>query len=346
VRQAYADVLYHGRQPAFVLFLELNTRHVDVNVHPSKQEVRFRALRRLHEFIRSSLKKVLADSKVGESSETAAPVSTAKPLQPASESLPLSQQNRLNLPSAKPNANIKPAQLAQQSRLYAELAQPLSAAEKGAVSGAIKNAVLEPKLDPTKEALHPLGYALAQLHGVYILAQNRDGLILVDMHAAHERITYERLKTAYAEQGIGCEPLLVPLSLSLSEAEVNAAEQHRELFSGLGFELDRIGTEQLRIRQIPALLHGSEVEKLVQDVLADLMMFGETERIQAAMNEVLSTMACHGSVRANRQLTLSEMNGLLRDMEQTERSGQCNHGRPTWTLLSMSELDKLFLRGR
>jgi len=347
VRQAYADVLYHGRQPAFVLFLELNPRHVDVNVHPSKQEVRFRDSRRLHEFIRRSLKKVLADSKVGESSETAAPALTAKPLQAASESLPsLSQQNRLNLPSAKANPSIKPAQMAQQSRLYAELAQPLSAAEKGAVSGALKNAVLEPKLDPTKEALHPLGYALAQLHGVYILAQNSDGLILVDMHAAHERITYERLKTAYAEQGIGCEPLLVPLSLSLSEAEVNAAEQHQELFSGLGFELDRIGSEQLRIRQIPALLHGSEVEKLVQDVLADLMMFGETERIQAAMNEVLSTMACHGSVRANRQLNLSEMNGLLRDMEQTERSGQCNHGRPTWTLLSMSELDKLFLRGR
>ncbi|MDQ7016036.1 MAG: DNA mismatch repair endonuclease MutL, partial [Gammaproteobacteria bacterium] len=270
VRQAYADVLYHGRQPAFVLFLELDPRSVDVNVHPSKHEVRFRDSRRLHEFIRRTLKKVLADSRVGESE---AAVLKAAPLQQASEPLPrLSEQSALTLPSAKPSPS--PAQLASQSRLYSELAKPLPSEKKGE-----KNQILEPNGAVQQEALHPLGYALAQLHGVYILAQNSDGLILVDMHAAHERITYERLKTAYAEQGIAREPLLVPLSLNLSEAEVNAAEQHQAVFSALGFELDCIGAEQLRIRQIPALLHGSEVEKLVQDVLADLLMFGETERI-------------------------------------------------------------------
>ncbi|MFN2339114.1 MAG: DNA mismatch repair protein MutL, partial [Gammaproteobacteria bacterium] len=192
----------------------------------------------------------------------------------------------------------------------------------------------------------PLGYALAQLHGIYILAQNQEGLVLVDMHAAHERITYERLKAAQAGQGIRSQPLLVPVSLAVSRREADLAEQHREELAALGVELDRQGPETLVVRQVPSLLIRGDAEALVRDLLADLEGQGSTTRLQEAMNEVLSTMACHGSVRANRQLELAEMNALLRDMERTERSGQCNHGRPTWVGVGLEELDRLFLRGR
>ncbi|MNE27323.1 DNA mismatch repair protein MutL [compost metagenome] len=192
----------------------------------------------------------------------------------------------------------------------------------------------------------PLGYALAQLKGVYILAENAHGLVLVDMHAAHERITYERLKSAMASEGLRGQPLLVPESIALSQREADCAEEHAEWFARLGFELQRLGPETLAIRQIPALLKQAEASQLVRDVLSDLLEYGSSDRIQAHLNELLATMACHGAVRANRRLTVPEMNALLRDMEQTERSGQCNHGRPTWTQLGMDDLDKLFLRGR
>ena len=192
----------------------------------------------------------------------------------------------------------------------------------------------------------PLGYAIAQLHGIYILAENAEGLVLVDMHAAHERITYERLKQAMALEGLRSQPLLVPESLAVSERQADCAEEHLEWFTRLGFALQRMGPENLAIREIPALLRQADAAQLVQDVLNDLMEYGTSDRIDAHRNELLATMACHGSVRANRRLTLAEMNALLRDMEQTERSGQCNHGRPTWTRMSLAELDKLFLRGR
>ena len=192
----------------------------------------------------------------------------------------------------------------------------------------------------------PLGLAIAQLHGIYILAQNTVGLVLVDMHAAHERITYERLKLAVDQQQVVSQPLLVPETLAVSEREADMAEQHAEEFRQLGVELARVGPESLLIRQIPVLLQQAVVPQLVTDMLGDLLEHGTSDRIQAHRNEILSTMACHGSVRANRKLTIAEMNALLRDMEATERSGQCNHGRPTWTQLSMTELDKLFLRGR
>ena len=191
-----------------------------------------------------------------------------------------------------------------------------------------------------------MGYALAQLKGIYILSENATGLVLVDMHAAHERITYERLKLAMASEGLRGQPLLVPESLALSEREADCAEEHESWFQRLGFELQRLGPESLAIRQIPALLKQADAAGLVRDVLADLLEYGSSDRIQAHLNELLATMACHGAVRANRRLTLPEMNGLLRDMEQTERSGQCNHGRPTWTQLALDELDRLFLRGR
>ncbi|MDP5069696.1 MAG: DNA mismatch repair protein MutL, partial [Congregibacter sp.] len=192
----------------------------------------------------------------------------------------------------------------------------------------------------------PLGYALAQLHGVYILAQNREGLVLVDMHAAHERITYERLKQARDEQGIRSQPLLVPQSVSVSAREAILVEEHEALFQSLGLGVDIAGDESLLIREIPVSLQGADVEQLLRDVLAELLEYGTSERIARHEDELLSTMACHGSVRANRRLTVQEMNALLRDMEVTERSGQCNHGRPTWTALSMVDLDRLFLRGR
>jgi DNA mismatch repair protein MutL len=192
----------------------------------------------------------------------------------------------------------------------------------------------------------PLGFALAQLHGVYILAQNAQGLVLVDMHAAHERITYEQLKQAQAGEGIRCQPLLVPLRLDVSAREADACETQQESFRELGFEIDRLGREQVVVRAIPALLHNADIGALVRDVLADLLEHGTSRRVQESVNELLATMACHGSVRANRRLTPEEMNALLRDMERTERSGQCNHGRPTWVQLGMADLDRLFLRGR
>jgi DNA mismatch repair protein MutL len=192
----------------------------------------------------------------------------------------------------------------------------------------------------------PLGYAIAQLHGVYILAQNRDGLVLVDMHAAHERITYERLKQARDEAGIRSQPLLVPQALAVSRREADVVAAQAGVFAGLGLGVEVAGEESIVIREIPVSLAGADVEQLVRDVLADLIEYGTSERIARHEDELLGTMACHGSVRANRRLTLPEMNALLRDMEITERAGQCNHGRPTWTALSLAELDKLFLRGR
>jgi DNA mismatch repair protein MutL len=192
----------------------------------------------------------------------------------------------------------------------------------------------------------PLGYALSQLRGVFILAENREGLVLVDMHAAHERITYEQMKMAYESVGVAAQPLLVPEALAVSEKEADCGESHLALFETLGITLQRAGPESLMVRAVPALLRGADVEPLIRDVLADLLTHGTTRRIEEHINEILSTMACHGSVRAGRQLTLAEMNALLREMEATERSGQCNHGRPTWTQLSMTELDALFMRGR
>ena len=193
---------------------------------------------------------------------------------------------------------------------------------------------------------YPLGFALAQLHGVYILAQNTRGLVLVDMHAAHERITYEGLKSSYTAQGIRSQPLLVPVGLRVSRREADACESQQDGFAALGFEIDRSGPEQLLVRQVPVLLHDTDIDALVRDVLSDLLEHGVSQRLQETMNEILSTMACHGSVRAHRRLSVEEMNALLRDLENTERGGQCNHGRPTWVQVDLAELDKLFLRGR
>ena len=223
-------------------------------------------------------------------------------------------------------------QLGHYRRLHGEI-PPSGVADSGA------------EIDTAQES-PPLGFALAQLQGVYILAENAQGLVLVDMHAAHERITYEHLKRSYQDDGIRSQPLLVPLGLAVSRAEADEAEQRRDWFAALGFDIDRQGPEQLLVRQAPALLADVDIAALVRDVLADCRTHGNSQRIEESVNALLSTMACHGSVRANRHLTHAEMNALLRDMERTERSSQCNHGRPTWVQVSLQELDALFMRGR
>ena len=336
VRQAYRDVLFHGRHPAYVLYLEVDPAVVDVNVHPTKHEVRFRDGRTVHDFLFRSLHKLLADVRPDDQMAPAM-MADAQSEVAGIEAGEIRQQQFMSL-GAEAGFGASGAareSLPRYANLYSDRGSP------GIVTSQPLNmAELE------GEDVPPLGYALAQLKGIYIVAENAHGLVLVDMHAAHERITYERMKQARAGEGIKAQPLLVPQSIAVSQREADCAELQADLFTGLGLQLERAGPETLLIRQLPVMLRDADAEQLVRDVLADVLEQGSSERIQAYMDEILSTMACHGSVRANRRLTIPEMNALLRDMEQTERSGQCNHGRPTWTQLSLDELDKLFLRGQ
>jgi DNA mismatch repair protein MutL len=336
LRQAYQDVLFHGRHPAFVLFFEVDARTVDVNAHPGKHEVRFRESRAVHDFLFRALHKSLADTRPADDASHSIGHFGPK----SSVFAGLANTQNSYRPGAQRTANSHDQQaltlaIAEQRRAYGQLAET-------------DLAILERGAQPSNEQSEypPLGFARAQLHGIYILAENQQGLVLVDMHAAHERITYEHLKQAHAEGHIQSQPLLVPISLAVSEKEARWAEEHTEVFAELGFEVDSTGPESLRIRQCPVLLARGDAEALLRDVLADCMTHGSSTRSHEAINEVLSTMACHGSIRANRMLSIAEMNALLRDMEITERSGQCNHGRPTWVQLTISELDKLFMRGR
>lgn len=337
VRQAYQDVLHHGRHPAFVLFLELPAAQVDVNVHPTKHEVRFRDSRTIHGFLFGALRRALAELRPGsEPSRTLAVQPAPASPAPTQSGLPLQRQSRV----------AAPGRVAEHLEAYGALGResPLSVGVAGAAPpGTPLRAQEEAAGD---EPVPPLGYALGQLHGVYILAENADGLVVVDMHAAHERITYERMKAARDAEGIRSQRLLVPLSLAVSEREAARADESRQALAELGLIVERMGPESLVVREVPAVLARSDVEGLVRDVLSDLMEFGSSRRVRESEDELLATMACHGSVRANRQLTLAEMNALLRDMEATERSGQCNHGRPTWAVQRLADLDRLFLRGR
>jgi DNA mismatch repair protein MutL len=342
VRQAYQDVLYHGRHPAYVLYLELDAANVDVNVHPTKHEVRFRDGRLVHDFLFRSLHRAIAD------------------VRPQAEAAPSRQPATAELAEA----SLRPAQsllglgragggdYPYRDSAYRDNPSSVSVSEQIAGYAALTAASPAPadfqQLDARarEEDMPPLGYAIAQLKGIYILAENAEGLVVVDMHAAHERITYERMKQQYAATGIQSQPLLVPRSIAVSEKEADCADQNRTDFAALGFNIERAGPESLLIREVPVLLHKADVELLTRDLLADLIEHGASQRIEHRLNEILSTMACHGSVRANRKLTILEMNGLLRDMEATERSGQCNHGRPTWSLQTLAQLDKLFMRGQ
>jgi len=331
VRQAYHDVLFHGRHPAYVLSLTMDARELDVNVHPQKHEVRFRNSRMVHDFLFRSLHQALGEVQPGQQIDSpgfalADGVGAVQPGQSAqSDQSPLvfNQQYR----------GDRSANLYEQMQSYAALLQPET--QSNGVSD--KDA---------QQEIPPLGFALAQLKGIYILAENSGGLIIVDMHAAHERIVYERMKQNAQQEDVIAQPLLVPIAFSVSQAEADLVEENVEFFSHLGFKVERLGPEQIRLRAIPALLKNADSEQLLRDVLADLVEHGSSQRIREFQNEMLSTMACHASVRSNRLLSLAEMNALLRDIEHTERSGQCNHGRPTWKQLSLEQLDKFFLRGQ
>jgi DNA mismatch repair protein MutL len=332
VRQAYADVLYHGRHPSFVLFLEIDAARVDVNVHPAKSEVRFRDSRLVHDFLFRSLHQALAGARAGSDS-----IAHAGEDRSEADARPV----MATMPYAVATSGSGQSSLGLSVREQVDAYAALYGAPR---SGSASNEPFAPA-DPEGGA-PPLGFALAQLHGIFILAENTAGLVVVDMHAAHERITYERLKQAQDGAGIRALPLLVPLALAVSDREATCAEASGAALGDLGFELTRSGPQSILVRSVPALLDGVDPRQLVLDVLSDLIEHGATRRVEEARNELLSTIACHASVRANRRLTVPEMNALLRDMEATERSGQCNHGRPTWVQLGRHELDRLFLRGR
>lgn len=336
VKQAYRDVLFHGRHPAYVLYLECDPATVDVNVHPTKHEVRFRESRLVHDFLFSTLHRSLAEVRPGDRFENA----VNQQVSPFAQHTNYGQQGLAPVPvqSGPEHQNSLGLSDARSSGYH------YNPAPRGA-SVQDQLAVLE-KLNADNQDVPPLGYAVAQIHGIYILAQNKDGLIIVDMHAAHERITYERMKTACQNEALVMQPLLVPLSIAVSSSEADCVESHQQELVGLGIGIEKLSEESIVVRQIPSILRDSNVEQMVRDVISDMLEYGSSDRIQAHQDELLSTMACHGSVRANRQLTIPEMNGLLRDMEATERSGQCNHGRPTWVYQSLDALDKLFLRGQ
>jgi DNA mismatch repair protein MutL len=332
VKQAFGDVLYHGRQPAYVLFLELDPVRVDVNVHPAKHEVRFRDARLVHDFVYRTLHEALAATRAGMQAPAAFVQGDNTPSPGDARAAPWG--------GAMPQSNLS---------LRVDEARAAYAALYAGPAPAMAPSSSAPAQLPASDevgGMPPLGYALAQLHGIYILSHAADGLIVVDMHAAHERIGYERLKTAHDGEGLRTQPLLVPQSIAVSEREADVAEREAATLAELGFELSRSGQQSLLLRGVPALLAHGDVETLVRDVLADLREHGESRRVRAARDELLSTMACHGAVRANRRLTVPEMNALLRQMEDTERSGQCNHGRPTWTHFPLAEIDRWFLRGR
>ncbi len=346
IRQAYRDVLFHGRHPAYVLYLELDPKSVDVNVHPTKHEVRFRDGRSVHDFLFRALHKALADVRPEESTQST--VLNQQPM--VSEQAPIQQ----NMGLGQQDTGFGQSSMGgYQSAPISAVGEKIAAYQSLGQPAGDRSSITSEQIVPDMAAIAqqhaeipPLGFAIAQLKGIYILAENANGLVVVDMHAAHERIVYERMKQARDENGITAQPLLVPQTIAVSDREATCAEQQNEVFSQLGFAVERMGEEAIVVRQVPVLLAKSNVEQLVRDVVSDLLMLQTSDRIEASMNELLSTMACHGSVRANRQLNIGEMNALLRDMEITERSGQCNHGRPTWTQMTLSELDKLFLRGQ
>jgi len=319
-RLGYQDVLFGARQPAFVLYLDIDPRRVDVNAHPAKLEIRFRDSRLVHDFVFRTIETALAGT-IATADVRAAPVHGA------------ALAERSPLPGAPPLQ----APLELRGR---ELREYLPLYERLHSHGASRSAVAD---DP---AVPPLGYAIAQLSGVYVLAENRSGLIIVDMHAAHERITYEGLKSALGVDKLKSQPLLVPVTLEVTDREADLAEEAAADLRALGFEVLRRGPRQISVLALPLLLEASDVEPLVRDLLSDLATNRGAARVESVVNELLATMACHAAVRANRRLTLEEMNALLRQMERTERSEACNHGRPTWTQVTMADLDRLFLRGQ
>jgi DNA mismatch repair protein MutL len=339
LREAYRDILHLDRHPAFVLFLEMNAEGVDVNVHPTKIEVRFRDPRALHQFVFHAIDKALASpqplsaasfpaggsrQESGDHSETGAGAATAA----------FSAYSRQNTISLAPPLGIAQSQAFYPALFGADSRNPESSDTPTAIAGT------------GKCDIPPLGFALGQLLGIYILSQNERGLLIVDMHAAHERILYEKLKSALDNHTLSMQPLLIPAIFHSDSMDVAAAEENSVTLRELGFEISALSPTMLVVRSVPATLKDTDVVKLARDLLTEIREFGASRVLTSKRNEILSTMACHGAVRANRILTVTEMNALLREMEATERAGQCNHGRPTWFEISLADLDKMFMRGR
>ena len=351
LREAYRDVLHGARQPAVCLFLEIDPGLVDVNVHPAKTEVRFRDSRAVHQFVYHAIQRTLATP-----IQTPAVERTPDPSENRGQTTAFAEQKPWSAPASAAPASTAPnfpPPLRHQASLgvaepaataylaFAQAAQRLAPSSSSAADAP----QFRPDVPVDRDG-PPLGYALAQLHGIYILAQNARGLIVVDMHAAHERILYEKLKTAFDSRQVATQNLLIPAVFSADPLDVAAVEEHADALAELGFRIAPLGPGQLGVRAVPALLQSGDPVALARSLIADLREHGISQLATARRNELLATMACHGAVRAHRQLALPEMNALLRQMEETERAGQCNHGRPTWTELSLDELDKLFLRGR
>ncbi len=352
IRQAYRDVLHHERHPCYALFLTVPPESVDVNVHPTKIEVRFRESQAVHRFVFHTVNRALADTRAGIQAEAAAATGPAT----ATDSLVPTQPPGYRFETA--TLDLKVSDAGNGLDLYRTLFGGLREQEQPApglapqappafspATGSASTGSAAP-LPADDNGLPPLGFALGQLHGVYVLAQNAHGLIVVDMHAAHERIVYERLKRAFDRDALPAQPLLIPVTFAADRFEAAASNDHAEVLQRLGFELTALGPSQIAVRAVPAMLADADPVQLARAVLAEVRELGASQAVTARRDEMLATMACHGSVRANRMLTLTEMNALLRDMEATERSGQCNHGRPTWRQLTMKELDGLFMRGQ
>ena len=340
IRQAYADVLHHGRQPAFALFLSINPELVDVNVHPAKAEVRFRDARAVHQFVFHALNKALSASTSATSSPMADPTLYVTP-----PSMPGTDWPRAVQGQFPRQADMMPFAAREPNAFYEVLRGGVANVPMAAPPMSDDNSGTPP-LAHDDSGTPPLGYALAQLHGVYVLAQNVVGLVLVDMHAAHERILYEKFKAANQAHETATQPLLTPIAFAIAPRERETLDDNRALFLELGFDFADLSPNEIAIRAVPALLERREPHQLLREMLDDLALHGASRAIEERRDEILSTMACHAAVRANRQLMIPEMNALLRQMEATERSGQCNHGRPTWYQFALSDLDKLFMRGR
>ncbi len=351
VKRAYADVMYSGRHPAFVLYMSISPEAVDVNVHPAKTEVRFKDTRQIHDFIYRALKKVIADLRPGDNVPPARARLDSYAFGAGNNSpdtiTPHTSQAYSSLANYQPRAE-RASQAgfrfnSQEQLKGYEALHPRGEPDYSSPEGS-EQGMLAQGADPVD--IPPLGFALAQLKGVYILSESVEGLILVDMHAAHERIGYERLKQAFAAESIEQQPLLVPVRVVLPEQSVVAAVENIKVFASVGLEVEAPGDTELVVRQIPVVLNKIDIPELIKDVLSDIAELGMSDRIEQTIHEIFASRACHGAVRANRRLTLPEMNALLRDMESAERSGQCNHGRPTWVSVSMDDLDKWFLRGQ
>jgi DNA mismatch repair protein MutL len=326
VRQAYQDILHHQRHPAFVLFLDMPPEQVDVNVHPAKSEVRFRESQGIHQFVFHGLQDALSATMSGKA-ETPAPT----PREAATMFAPI-QQQRIPFSAAEKQATY---------RVWESQSQALGLGIENRASNSH-----EPLSAAQSSNEHPLGYALGQLSGIYILAQNQQGLIVVDMHAAHERIVYERLKVAFDAQQMPTQPLLIPVTFAAEALDVATAEEEQEALQKLGFDITPISTSTLAVRAMPAMLKQSHAEAAAREVLHELRDFGASRALTERRNELLATLACHSAVRANQQLSLPEMNAILREMESTSRADQCNHGRPTWFQITLAELDAMFMRGQ